>query len=115
MNKVSDIKYIKYNRVVIESSKNKYKVVDMFKDFFTEIKEKIKGLQGFTIMIEDTSNINNDNMSSIIIVQTFWKDKQDMDVYYKDNKDLSELVKRTTPFLKYMPERIDYTVSEFVI
>lgn len=44
---------------------------------------EIKGLQGFTIMLEDdASTINNDNTSSTIIVQRFgMKDKQDMNLY----------------------------------
>ena len=39
--KVSDNKFINYNRIVIGSEK-KDKAIDMFNDFFNEIKEKIK-------------------------------------------------------------------------
>ncbi len=65
---------------------------------------------------EDVSTINNDNTPSIIIGQRYgMKDKQDRDVYYKDNKCLSKVVKRSTPFFNHTSERINYNVSEYVI
>ncbi len=33
----------------------------MFNDFFTKIKNKIKSLQGFAIMTEDTRSSNNND------------------------------------------------------
>jgi heme-degrading monooxygenase HmoA len=114
MDKNSDIKIVKYNKVVIASSSDKSHIINTFKDFFAKIKAKTKGLQGFVIMSDDNSG--GDNFESIIIVLTFWKNKEDMDEYYKpENKDLSELVKSVKPLLKQMPERTNYIVSEFVI
>ena len=49
-------------------------------------------------MMEDTGNMCNDNMQSVVVLQTFWHDKQDISKYHKDNKDFSELVKRSAPF-----------------
>ena len=50
-------------------------------------------------MMEGIGNIGNDNMQSVVVVQTFWHDKQDISKHHKDNKDFAELVKRSAPFL----------------
>ena len=45
-------------------------------------------------MMEGIGNIGNDNMQSVVVVQTFWHDKQDISKHHKDNKDFTELVKK---------------------
>ena len=50
-------------------------------------------------MMEGIGNIGNENMQSVVVVQTFWHDKQDTSKHHKDNKDFLEFVKRSAPFL----------------
>ena len=49
-------------------------------------------------MMEGIGNIGNDNMQSVVVVQTFWHDKQDISKHHKDNKYFTELVKRSALF-----------------
>jgi hypothetical protein len=49
-------------------------------------------------MMEGMGNIGNDNMQSVVVVQTFWHDKQDTSKDHKDNKDFSEFGKGSAPF-----------------
>ncbi len=114
MDKKSQPKCIKYNKVVITSPSDKNCIIDTFKDFFASINERTTGLKGYAIMHNDVPI--ESTAESVIVVLTFWNSRDDMDDYYKpENKHLSQLVASVKPFLKQMPERISYIVSEFVI
>jgi heme-degrading monooxygenase HmoA len=100
--------------VIITSPSDKYCIIDTFKDFFASIKERATGLKGYAIMHNDVPI--ESTAESVIVVLTFWNSRDDMDDYYKpENKHLSQLVASVKPFLKQMPERTSYIVSEFVI
>ncbi len=58
-------------------------------------------------------HLNANSKPAVIIVLTFWNNKQDMDKYYKESKELVDLVKSVNPFFIQKPERLDYFVSEF--
>ncbi len=64
--------------------------------------------------VKDTHSID-DSKPAVIIVLTFWNNNQNMDKYYKESRDLADLVKNVNPFFLQMPERLDYFVSEFSI
>ena len=47
------VKHIKYNKVVLQSPKYVDEVTEMFRNFFNEVKKKLKDLEGFAIMKVD--------------------------------------------------------------
>jgi heme-degrading monooxygenase HmoA len=102
----TNLEYIKYNKVRLKAVSQK-KVTEIFKEFFENIKETIKGLKGYAIL----ENIENDKET---VVLTFWENKDDMENYYsKDNKILSDLVDKVKPMFEQMPERLDYKIALF--
>jgi hypothetical protein len=81
----------------------------MFTEFFSNIKKEELGkkMKGH-IILEGTSDIQES------IILTFWETREEMDKFYSiQNKDLANLVDRAKPLFEKMPERTDYTVSEF--
>ena len=103
-----NLEYIKHNRVRLKEGSQK-KVTEIFKEFFEDIKETVKGLKGFAIL----ENIENDRET---IVLTFWETREDMEKYYsKDNNILSRLVEKVKPMFEQMPERSDYKIALFEI
>jgi hypothetical protein len=60
------------------------------------------------IILESTSDLQES------IILTFWETREEMDKFYSiQNKGLANLVDRAKPLFEKMPERTDYTVSEF--
>jgi heme-degrading monooxygenase HmoA len=102
------LEYIKLNKVRLKAASQK-KITEIFKEFFEDIKGRVKGLKGYAIL----ENIENDRET---IVLTFWENKEDMENYYsKDNKILSDLVDKVKPMFDQMPERSDYKIALFEI
>jgi hypothetical protein len=100
------VKYIKYNKVLVNPSKRD-ESTRMILEFFKQIQREIKEMKGFIVM----DNIDN---SSESIVLTFWQSKEDMDrFYYSDNRFLSDLVEKLKPSFEQMPERKDYQILNF--
>jgi hypothetical protein len=81
----------------------------MFTEFFSSIKKEELGkeMKGH-IILESASDIQES------IILTFWETREEMDKFYSiQNKGLANLVDRAKPLFEKMPERTDYTVSEF--
>lgn len=81
----------------------------MFTEFFGSIKKEELGkeMKGH-IILESTSDLQES------IILTFWETREEMDKFYSiQNKNLANLVDRAKPLFEKMPERTDYTVSEF--
>lgn len=100
------MKYIKYNKVLVNSSKRD-ESTRLILEFFKQVEEKIKEMKGFIVM----DSLDNPSES---IVLTFWQSKEDMDrFYHSDNRFLSDLVEKLKPSFEQMPERKDYQISDF--
>lgn len=105
MHNISEIKYVKQNRVRIKTGKKNI-ITKMFIDFFDEIEGKTEGMQGYMIM----NHVENEHES---IVLTFWETKQQMDAYYSsNNKPLINLVEKAKSYFEDIPERSSYEISQ---
>ena len=100
------MKYIKYNKVLINPSKRD-ESTRMILEFFKQVQGKIKEMKGFIVM----DSLDNPSESLFL---TFWQSKEDMDrFYHSDNRFLSDLVEKLKPSFEQMPERKDYQILDF--
>jgi heme-degrading monooxygenase HmoA len=84
------VKYIKYNKVLINPSKRD-ESTRMILEFFKQVQGKIKEMKGFIVM----DSLDNPSESLFL---TFWQSKEDMDrFYHSDNRFLSDLVEKLKP------------------
>lgn len=76
----TNLEYIKHNRVRLKEDSQK-KVTEIFKEYFENIKENIKGLKGYAIV----ENVENDRET---IVLTFWETMCLYGVRFKDSHNI---------------------------
>jgi hypothetical protein len=103
-----NIKYVKHNSVRFKSVEDRKAGTRMFVKFFDTIGKEDTGkeMEGH-IILNNTSNLQES------IVLTFWKTKEDMDMFYSPkNKALASLVERAMSLFDRAPQRTDYIVSE---
>ena len=67
-----------------------------------------KGLKGFLLM----ESLNDQNE---IINMTFWKTKDDCDVYYSQDKTYAAILEKTVSLSDGAVEMTDYTLANFRI
>lgn len=104
---LADIRFVKHNKVYYRRTTNKEEAVKILSEFFDRIEGKIKGMKGYAIM----DGIEGQEYEAIVL--TFWENKEDMDIFYKqDNKLLADLVGSLEPLFDHMPRRESYSMIE---
>jgi heme-degrading monooxygenase HmoA len=102
------MRFVKHNKVYYRRTANKAEAVKILSEFFDRIEGKIKGMKGHAIM----DGIEGEEYEAIVL--TFWENKEDMDIFYKqENKLLTDLVGRLEPLFEQMPRRESYSMVEF--
>jgi heme-degrading monooxygenase HmoA len=103
---ISGIVYAKHNRPRFKAGKRE-EAKKMLLDFFAQNEGKVTGFKGY-LLLDSVSDPQEE------IVVTFWRSKEDMDMFYK-SEAFSSLAEKGRPFFESPPERKDMVVIDFKI